>query len=292
MDGVATEEARQIHRYDMFQAAARAKGRAVVVSSVGAAIVSDDRGESWTRYELPGRPALIDVTACASGDFFALDNLRHVWQLPVNTNQWTATVIDTPENTLSIRCAPGNHLWVSASFGTLYSRDIESSDWIEFSLNEDLQFTAVRFVDENTGFAVGEFGTVIKTTDGGKTWEQRTPVPNEFYPMGVDFVDADTGWVGGLDGVIWQTGDGGQTWQRQESLTASPIYNIVASDRGVYAVGGSAKLVELVGGRWQKIQGAPEVLAFIRGLVTFDDGSLLVAGGGGTLAIIPPAKAG
>ena len=30
---------------------------------------------------------------------------------------------------------------------------------------------SVDFTDVNTGFAVGEFGTILKTTNGGQTWE-------------------------------------------------------------------------------------------------------------------------
>ena len=287
LEAVQAEDERAVHRYDMLQAAAHSGDRVAVVSSVGAILVSEDNGANWQRFDLPGRPSLIDVTACPSGEFFALDSTRQVWRWDDSDGEWTFVAIDTPENTLSIHCAPNGRLWVSASFGTLYWSDSSLAEWNEFSLYEDLQFTAVRFVDATNGFAVGEFGTVLATTDGGDSWEQRAPIPNEFYPMGADFLDATTGWVGGLDGVIWQTTDGGQSWQRQESVTSSPIYNIHANGHGVYAVGGSAKLVEFSGGQWRLFEGAPEVLAYMRGLDTLTNGSLLVAGGAGTLAVIP-----
>ncbi len=292
LDGVAEESTKSVRRYDMFQAAAAAGDRVVVVSSVGAALVSTDGGQSWERYELPGRPSLIDVTACSSGDFFALDSQHRVWELKAGDDDWISSTLDTPESTLSIHCAPGDRLWVSASFATLYSRSAQSAEWNEFSLYEDLQFTSVHFIDELNGFAVGEFGTVMATTDGGETWSRREPLPNEFYPMAADFLDAATGWVGGLDGVIWQTEDGGMSWQRQSSVNPSPIYSIRASDNGVYASGGSAKLVELVDDRWQRMADAPKVLAYIRGLAVLPGGSLLVAGGGGTLATISAEHAG
>lgn len=288
LEQVAEEGSLQSHRYDMFQAAAHYGEQVVVVSSVGAALFSKDNAASWQRTEFPGRPALIDVTACPGGDFFALDSRRQVWHKAPEAAEWISSAIDTPENTLSIHCAPNGRLWVSASFGTLYwAEDGDISQWNEFSLYEDLQFTEVRFVDADNGFAVGEFGTVIATTDGGDTWEQREPIPNEFYPMGVDFLDANTGWAGGLDGIIWHTTDGGQSWQRQQSVTSSPIYRIHANGHGVFAVGGSAKLVEYRGDGWQIFEGAPKVLAYMRGLDTLENGSLLVAGGGGTLAVIP-----
>ena len=292
LEGVERENARQITRFDLFQAATHHGDRVVVVSSTGTAIVSDDNGKTWQRHNLEGRPSLIDVSACNSGDVFALDSQKRVWELGDDALSWTSTPIETGEDTLSIHCAPGDRLWVGASFGTLYWRDLDATSWQEFSLYDDLQFTNVRFVDEQNGFAVGEFGTVMVTTDGGENWEQRTPVPNDFYPMGSDFADTRRGWVGGLDGVIWGTEDGGVTWQRHQTVTSAPIYAIEANDRGVIAVGESAKLVEFRDGQWQYIEGAPEVLTFLRGLETLADGSLLVAGGGGTLALIPAKGSG
>lgn len=287
LEQVDAEGAKDLRRYDMLQAAAHNGDQVAVVSSVGAVVVSGDGGQNWERIELPGRPSLIDITACETGDFFALDSQRRVWRRVAGETEWHASKVDTPEATLSIYCAPNGRVWVTASFSTLYWSDTSLGQWQEFSLYEDLQFTAVRFVDELNGFAVGEFGTVLASTDGGDTWEPREPIPNEFYPMGADFLDARSGWVGGLDGVIWHTADGAQSWQRQESVTSAPIYNIHANGHGVFAVGGSAKLVELKGDTWHTFAGAPEVLAYMRGLDTLANGSLLVAGGGGTLAVIP-----
>ena len=287
---VEAEVAKNLRRYDILQAAAHSGDEVMVVSSVGAIVVSTDGGENWQRFELPGRPPLIDITACPSGEFFALDTERRIWSRGGESGQWISSDLDTPESTLSIHCAPNGRLWVTASFSTLYWSEGDMQRWTEFSLYEDLQFTAVRFVDEQKGFALGEFGTVLTSTDSGDSWQALEPIPNEFYPMGVDFLNAQTGWAGGLDGVIWQTTDGGLSWERQRSVTSAPIYNIHASEHGVFAVGGSAKLVERVGGKWQTFEGGTEVLAFMRGVETLDNGSLLVAGGAGTLAVIPLAQ--
>ncbi len=288
LDGVAAENAKEVRRYDVFQAAAQFGNRLAVVSSAGTAIVSDDNGGTWQRHDLAGRPSLIDVTACPTGDMFALDSQKHVWPLPLTGTEWESSLLDTMEDTLSIHCGPNGKLWVTASFATIYWRDDPGSGaWQEFSLYDDLQFTAVRFVDAATGFAVGEFGTVIATTDGGVTWEQRTPIPNDFYPMAADFADALHGWVGGLDGVIWHTSDGAQTWERHETITPSPIYTIRSSGDDVFAVGGNAKLVEFRDGTWQWVHGRPRVLTFFRGIEVASDGAILIAGGRGFLHFVP-----
>lgn len=294
LDGVAAVEAEPVKRYDMFQAAARSgegsSGRLVLVSSAGAALVSGDGGQSWRRDELPGAPSLIDVTACPDGGaVFALDAERRVWALdPAAGNGWQPESLDTPENTLSIHCAPGGRLWVSASFATLFWRPVDGprGQWTEVSLGDDLQFTAVRFVDTQTGFAVGEFGTVIGSTDGGDNWDYLEPIPNDFYPMAVDFQDAETGWVGGLDGVIWETRDGGQSWTRNTTGSSTPVYSIEVNADAVVAVGGAGKYRQYVDGQWRRPANAPQVLAWFRAVQLLEQGQILLAGAGGALSVL------
>lgn len=311
LTGVENERNKDVTRYDLFQSIAHMGERVAVVSSTGAVILSQDNGASWQRQSLEGRPSLIDVTACNSGDFYALDSEKRVWRLSDSDASTAWPAIDTYGRTLSIHCAPGNQLWVSASEALLYRRDLDSDQWQEFALEEQLaaaadtaadkanadpygdefeddykpppQFTDIRFFDSKNGFVVGEFGTLIATEDGGDTWELRTPVPNDFYPMASAFLDTNKLWVGGLDGVVWMTSDGGTSWQRQETITSAPIYGIYAGASGVFAVGGGAKLVEYRNLAWQPLANAPAVLAFFRGVDVLADGSLLIAGSGGTL---------
>lgn len=311
LTGVESERSKQVTRYDLFQSAAHHGERVAVVSSTGAVILSQDNGVTWQRQTLEGRPSLIDVTVCDDGDFYALDSEKRVWVLSDSDESAAWPAIDTYGKTLAIHCAPGNRLWVIASEALLYRRDLGSDQWQEFALEEQLaaaasaadddsfedpyadefeddyrpppQFTNMQFFDAQNGFVVGEFGTFIATKDGGDTWEIRTPVPNQFYPMASAFLDANIAWVGGLDGVVWMTRDGGVSWERQETLNSAPIYGIHAGVSGVFAVGGAAKLVEYRDSVWQPVVNAPQVLAFYRAVDVLADGSLLVAGSGGTL---------
>lgn len=73
-------------------------------------------------------------------------------------------------------------------------------------------FNAVSLLKANTGVAVGMAGNVIRTTDGGVTWEARTHVGASRL-FAVSFGSADDGVAVGL-GDILRTRDGGATWQR------------------------------------------------------------------------------
>jgi photosystem II stability/assembly factor-like uncharacterized protein len=79
------------------------------------------------------------------------------------------------------------------------------------------------FVGAETGTAVGTYGTILRTTDGGITWRPQS-AGGEFFLNAVHFTDANTGTVVGFDnrgnppeGIILRTTDGGGTWTRQTS---------------------------------------------------------------------------
>ncbi len=71
----------------------------------------------------------------------------------------------------------------------------------------------IYFLNANTGWAVGEGGTILKTTNGGTTWVTQKIISNAFL-IGCYFVDSNTGWVSG-DAGVFKTTDGGATWSPQ-----------------------------------------------------------------------------
>ncbi|MBI2919077.1 MAG: hypothetical protein HYY01_13965 [Chloroflexi bacterium] len=69
----------------------------------------------------------------------------------------------------------------------------------------------ITFVDTNEGWAVGEAGTIIYTSDGGASWQfQESGTTDNFHS--VFFLDRQKGWALGYSGAVFTTADGGQTW--------------------------------------------------------------------------------
>ncbi|RQV15079.1 glycosyl hydrolase [Burkholderia cenocepacia] len=78
--------------------------------------------------------------------------------------------------------------------------------------------TSVSFIDARTGWAVGHWGAILKTTDGGETWEIQRLATSEDRPLfGVHFIDANHGMAVGLWSLILVTDDGGKTWTKREA---------------------------------------------------------------------------
>lgn len=88
----------------------------------------------------------------------------------------------------------------------------EEPGWVRINTTELTQtLRDVQFVDGQTGFAVGDSGTILKTTDGGKVWNrQNGGTVRHLY--GVCFTDAKTGHVIGARDAILRTTNGGHDW--------------------------------------------------------------------------------
>lgn len=77
----------------------------------------------------------------------------------------------------------------------------------------DFTLTAVSFVDDKEGWAVGHGGVVIHTADGGETWQLQRSATDVDQPLfTVYFRDRQHGWAAGLWSLLLQTEDGGKTW--------------------------------------------------------------------------------
>lgn len=70
----------------------------------------------------------------------------------------------------------------------------------------------IQFVDADNGWAVGGFGAILRTRDGGRTWTaQESGVAAGLGA--VRFRSASEGYAFGADRLLLRTADGGSTWE-------------------------------------------------------------------------------
>lgn len=81
----------------------------------------------------------------------------------------------------------------------------------------------------SSAWAVGEDGTIISSWDNGTYWNSQTSGTNNRL-NGVAFADANHGWVVGDNGTILVTADGGGHWSAQGSGTGERLYSVAFSD--------------------------------------------------------------
>ena len=111
-------------------------------------------------------------------------------------------------------------------------------------------------LDSGVGFAVGDAGTILKTTDSGMTWSPLTSgTTNGLYD--VYFFDATQGVAVGEQGLILRTTDGGAGWQGVTSGVTDSLRSVSFS--GVNGIcGGDSQDILFstdAGASWQIGQG-------------------------------------
>ena len=86
---------------------------------------------------------------------------------------------------------------------------------VSSAIHSQDKFYDVAVADNGNVWIVGEFGKVVHSADGGKTWVRQTSGTTNSL-LGVDFVNDREGWAVGAWGIIIHTKDGGEKWEKQE----------------------------------------------------------------------------
>ncbi len=120
-------------------------------------------------------------------------------------------------------------------------------NWNEVSVPTQEKLNDIQFVDNQTGYIGGDNLTLLKTIDGGETWNALTPqgLPNQgswSHIQDLEFVDASVGYLTVLNQMgVYKTTDGGLNWtvvQNNNTNQCFPV-SIFSSAEDDLFVGGS-----------------------------------------------------
>lgn len=161
--------------------------------------------------------------------------------------------------------------------------------WRQVDSGTDMRLLRVGLNKNGIAVAVGAFGTLLKSTDGGETWASIAPNWAELYKSGdgsdefaavrdeptnyvVKVFDDDSILIGGEYGQINHSTDGGATWspvfqaQSDESGTIPPtIFGMNVRDDGVgYASGQDGLILKTVdaGKSWTRLTSGSKASLF------------------------------
>lgn len=147
----------------------------------------------------------------------------------------------------------------------LYSDD-QGNTWTQAKVPTRQLLTAVYFVDDKHGWAVGHDAQILASTDGGATWAQQyQDLKREAPLLDVWFKDAEHGLAVGAYGALIETTDGGKTWDdvsdRLDNEDQFHLNAIAAiKGAGLFIVGEQGSMFRSSddGQTWEKLQGPYE----------------------------------
>lgn len=111
---------------------------------------------------------------------------------------------------------------------TLLNVCYPQSGWVTQNGNTSNELRDVQFVNAQTGWAVGFYGTIRKTTNGGTNWLSVTAPSSQEGYISCYFINDQTGWIGGGNqnlnqSYIYRTTNGGINWTSQYYSTNSGL---------------------------------------------------------------------
>lgn len=226
-------------------------GKIVAVGERGHIIISEDAGHTWRQAEVPVSSTLVSVHFVSEdkgwavgheGVVLSTEDGGNVWKMRLNGRDF--------DNVME-----GFYSGMQASSDPAISRGIdEASRFV--AEGADKPFLDVWFEDEKNGWVVGAFNLILRTEDGGITWE----------PW-MHRVDNDLGYslysIGEVEGDIFIVGELGlllrfdrhqNRFKRVEHPGAGTLFTISGSSKMILASGleGSA-IRSLDGGKSWKI---------------------------------------
>ncbi|NMX56570.1 hypothetical protein HBO41_11705 [Pseudomonas sp. WS 5146] len=147
----------------------------------------------------------------------------------------------------------------------LYSDD-QGNTWTQAKVPTRQLLTAVYFVDDKHGWAVGHDAQILASTDGGATWvQQYQDLKREAPLLDVWFKDAEHGLAVGAYGALIETTDGGKTWDdvsdRLDNEDQFHLNAIAAiKGAGLFIVGEQGSMFRSSddGQTWEKLEGPYE----------------------------------
>lgn len=110
----------------------------------------------------------------------------------------------------------GDRLVAVGERGHILLSDDAGRSWRQVAAPTRVALTAVFFLDDRNGLAVGHDATVLRSGDGGESWDLQFAEPELEQPlMDVRFADGDRGIAVGAYGLYLETSDGGESWEQR-----------------------------------------------------------------------------
>ena len=142
----------------------------------------------------------------------------------------------------------------------------------------------VWFADPRRGIAIGAYGLLLSTEDGGKTWRDHLDNDEGAHVNAIAEAPDGALYIAGESGSILRSDDRGLSWQRLPSPYQGSFFGLLAPKDGtvlVFGLRGRLFRSEDRGTSWQRIE-TGTAATFLTGLVRAD-GSIVIAGLNGAL---------
>ena len=271
-----------------------------MVGELGRIFHTTDGGTTWERQDAGTKRPFLAMACLDPRTAWIAGKEGIVYGTLDGGATWTQANTGSTRHVFSLAFANRERGHGAGDFGTMIHTEDAGKTWTamqvppEVQLPEsafdtgvdpgDINLYAMSYADPDHLWVVGEFGTIMASADGGRTFRQQH-APVESTLSGVHFTDPQHGWAVGIDAVILHTDDGGTTWAPQTPpITQRSFYDVAVRGRWGWIVGGSGTILRSTdGGATWTVAPVPIELAanWIRSIALTPTGQGLAVGAEG-----------
>lgn len=220
--------------------------------------ISINNGASWTKKTIANNnnPYFPFVQVVSRDTLVALNsNNSTLYRSTDRGATWnvvlTNTLLNNPQSFYFLNSKVG----FIGKFGKIHKTVDGGFTWQEQNIGSTWAILAIRFLDQNLGFASTEDGKILKTTNAGSTWTSS----NISYDVSAFFfVDASIIYAAGEQGKVYKTVDAGSNWNIVSPTSSLPTYwyrsiYFLNANKGFF-VGSSGLILSTsnAGANWQQ----------------------------------------
>ena len=263
-------------------AIARAGARLVSVGARGLVVVSDDEGRSWRQVSVPVSSDLVAVRFASARKGFASGHDGVILATSDGGDHWVKQL----DGRMAAELLTA-HFSRLAAGGDAVAARLQKEVARNYGNGPEIPMLDLWFENEHDGFAVGPFGTILGTHDGGTTWVswiEKVDNDKMLHFNAVRGVGGDV-YLASEQGLLFKLDRARGRFVPIATGYTGSFFGVIGTRDFVIAYGlrGSAYRSRDGGAKWERL--ATGVPAGLTGASLLDDGRLLFVTQDGRLLI-------
>ncbi|MEH6581535.1 MAG: YCF48-related protein [Halioglobus sp.] len=281
---------------------AQCGSRYLAVGERGLALYSEDAGARFQQAEMPVSQTLTAVYCLPSGKAWAVGHSGSILHSEDGGLSWSLQFDGYRANRAWLDYSRQQKTALESAVAAAGQDELEE---LEYALEDaifaiaDAQeatetgpadpFLDVWFRDERFGIAVGAYGMMYRTEDGGESWTLSVagidnPDRYHYYSLAAD--EAGVLFLSGEAGLLYRSQDDGVTWEQLDVGYDGSLFGLVTTaDRAVLAFGlrGNILRSEDAGRSWEQVVVEKDPQLSLYGGTRLGDDSIVLVGAAGAI---------
>jgi len=251
-------------RQNLFATCSPSEREGWIVGELGRIIRTTDGGQSWVRQDAGTKRPFLAMSCLDAKTAWIAGKEGIVYATKDGGDTWTQLQTGATRHLFAIEFPTLERGHAVGDFGAMVHTEDGGKTWTATRVPEsvalpesaldtgvepgDVNLYGMSFGDPDHVWVVGEFGIIMTSADGGRTWQQQhSPVESTLF--GVRFLDVNRGFAVGVDSTILATTDGGSTWRTlPPPITQRSYYDIMVRGPNGWIVGDSGTMLKTTDG--------------------------------------------